>query len=392
VTTSRRSAREKAQRGLREIAPGIWQLRSQVTCTRTGRRRDIVRQVAGSREEAVAAKRALDVELRQGRDERPTRISVRDYVERWQDRKRREGLAESTLHARADILVDHVLPFLGGYDLRALQPADLLDWRCWALSQVGPRGHPASSATVNGWWRVLKALIRSAFAEFQWGLPPTDAVRPLREDRDGDDADDRTLVEAEVLELLDVLRTQVPPALFTLVVLGFATGCRHCELSALRWPDVDWERGLLHVRRSHVRGRVSERTKTEGSRRKIFLPPPVLALLRRHRDEQQRGQDQEAAEGWVFPSAAGTPLHPATVSTLLQRAAVLAGVGRKVSTKTFRRTWNTLAIRQGLDRALIQANTGHVTDEMTDHYARFRDADRVDAQQRVVGFLGQVVG
>jgi len=63
----------------------------------------------------------------------------------------------------------------------------------------------------------------------------------------------------------------------------------------------------------------------------------------------------------------------------------------KVSTKSFRRTWNTLAIRQGLDRALIQANTGHSTDAMTDHYARFRTEHRAEAQQRVVGFLDRPV-
>ena len=51
-----------------------------------------------------------------------------------------------------------------------------------------------------------------------------------------------------------------------------------------------------------------------------------------------------------------------------------------------------LAVAGGVDRALIQANTGHTTDAMTTHYARFRDQHHVAVQQRVVGFLGDVEG
>ena len=380
---------EVLPRGVRKLGPGLWQIRSQVTSRRTGRVVERSLRVRGRLRDAVAAKVELDEAIRSGEEEqRDERLSVRDYAVRWQDRKRDEGRAESTLRARADILVDHVLPFLGSYDLRCLTPADLLDWRRWALRRTDRRGEPYSPVTVNGWWRVVKALVRSGFAEFQLGRSPTDAMRPLPEAVPDED-EDRTLVEEEVLRLLQELKV-TRPALMPYAVMGFATGCRHSELSALRWEDLDWERRTVRVRRSHVNGVVRQGGKTRGSMRRVVLLPSVVALLRSHREGLAKAEAPGLEEGWMFPSKAGTPLSTASASDGLKRAAARAGIERKVSTKTFRRTWNTQAIRVGLDRALIQANTGHSTDAMTTHYARFRPEDQQRAQQQVVGFLGRL--
>ena len=141
-----------------------------------------------------------------------------------------------------------------------------------------------------------------------------------------------------------------------------------------------------------VKGVVQERTKTRGSRRAVVLLPAVVEILRAHRRDLVRRQAPGLEEGWVFPSAAGTPFSTSSVAEALKRAAREAGIDRLVSTKTFRRTWNTLALIQRIDRAFIQANTGHTTDAMTTHYAHFRDEHLADVQQRVVGFLGAVEG
>ena len=51
-----------------------------------------------------------------------------------------------------------------------------------------------------------------------------------------------------------------------------------------------------------------------------------------------------------------------------------------------------LAILGGVDPTLIRANTGHSTEAMTDRYGHFRTEQMVGVQERVVGFLGAVVG
>ena len=67
--------------------------------------------------------------------------------------------------------------------------------------------------------------------------------------------------------------------------LCFQTGVRVGELAALKWEDIDWENGTLHIQRIETRAfsqdtnntkkksyiTIKERTKTESSNRYIDL-------------------------------------------------------------------------------------------------------------------------
>jgi integrase len=68
-----------------------------------------------------------------------------------------------------------------------------------------------------------------------------------------------------------------------------STGCRRGELAALRWEDVDLERGELTVARSleTTKGTLTFREpKTKRSRRKVTLPAFAVEALLRHKAAQ----------------------------------------------------------------------------------------------------------
>ncbi len=91
------------------------------------------------------------------------------------------------------------------------------------------------------------------------------------------------------------------PRLAPLLMLAALTGMRRAELCALRWTDIDLERGEQEVSRSVVLvpGRLAEKsTKTDRSRRMALDEVGVL-LLRQHRAR---------VEGWV--EQAGATLAP----------------------------------------------------------------------------------
>ena len=72
--------------------------------------------------------------------------------------------------------------------------------------------------------------------------------------------------------------------------VGLAVGLRSGECSALRWQDVDLEKGTITVRHTLQRkkneGLVLLPPKSEKSRRTIELPASCTAALKAHRERQ----------------------------------------------------------------------------------------------------------
>ena len=160
----------------------------------------------------------------------------------------------------------------------------------------------------------------------------------------------RVLMPDEVTRLLAVLREPV----FTMVLIAVLTGLRVGELLALRWQDVDLDRGELRVEQSVYRGSVGS-PKTKGSRRTLPLPEAAVIALKRMALRLPDGNPERL----VFSSRKGTTLND---TNLLLRH--LKPAGQKigvpwVSWHTFRRTHATLLQLAGGSAKDAQAQLGH---------------------------------
>jgi integrase len=99
------------------------------------------------------------------------------------------------------------------------------------------------------------------------------------------------LTAAEIKALLDHLALRER----TLVLLAVSTGLRQSELFALKWGDVDFREGTLHVTRSIAYGVVG-RCKTEASQKPVPVHPILAETLL-----QWRGRCRYRESGdWVF--------------------------------------------------------------------------------------------
>lgn len=87
----------------------------------------------------------------------------------------------------------------------------------------------------------------------------------------------------------------------TLFCISTMDGLRAGELLGLQWPDVDLDRGLLHIRRSAWRGR-AQATKTKSSQDTLPIPAPLVAVLRAY-----RAQWKPNPQGWLFATRNGRP-------------------------------------------------------------------------------------
>jgi integrase len=85
-----------------------------------------------------------------------------------------------------------------------------------------------------------------------------------------------------------------------LILTALFTGLRASELRGLTWPDVDLDKGELHVRQRADRYRTFAAPKSEAGERAVPLTPTVLAELRKWKLACPKG-----SLGLVFPSGAG---------------------------------------------------------------------------------------
>ena len=162
------------------------------------------------------------------------------------------------------------------------------------------------------------------------------------------------------------------------LILG--TGLRRGEALALRWGDVDTERGEVRVNGSLGRsGGVLRLTapKTKGSRRPVSLSPAMTALLKAQK-AAQAAERLKAANLWddsglVFTSRTGAPVDPRNVLSAAKRAAANAGL-QGVGVHTLRHTYAHGALMSGVPLIVVSRNLGHSTIRLTaDTYGHVTD-------------------
>lgn len=395
-------ARQKGTRtrypGVREIqAPtratsarpatlGIYRIRIVENDPKTGRRRERDRQVEAASARDASRIRAEFAEA--GPPIRVERLTLRTYATSWLQRKLLT-IRKSTATTYASSLECGILPTLGPVFVDALTRDDITAWL------TAQRADPHLSAhTINGRLRLLKTIVREAVDELALPRDPTARVSALPTDTPDLDSDEdagsgKHLDADELRRLLDAA-ARVVPTWYPLFLTCALVGGRWGELSALRWDDLDLEKGELRIRRAHVRGVVGA-PKTKASRRRVGIPDELVEVLRHHRREQLAGRRRQSAEGWMFPSRVGGLMQPSSARKPLAKAATAAGLEVRPSSHWFRHTLNRL-LRQVEAGVVQRAITGHVTDAMAEHYDHVTLAEKKAAVGRVVALVRPDVG
>ena len=176
-------------------------------------------------------------------------------------------------------------------------------------------------------------------------------------------------------------------AMFTLFIY---TGMRRGELLGLEWEDIDFNTGVISIRRTSQytveKGTYTDTTKTERSKRSIHVPSTVLnLLLAQHKSETVKRLslgDQWQGSKRVFTSAMGANMSvtvPYHRLKILQRKYDLPNV----TLHSLRHTNATLLIEQGVDVRTVSGRLGHsqtsTTMNIYAHQLQSADAAAADA-------------
>ncbi|WML51713.1 site-specific integrase [Neobacillus sp. PS3-12] len=160
---------------------------------------------------------------------------------------------------------------------------------------------------------------------------------------------------------------------------------RRGEILALRWKNVDLEKGVIHVEESLTRtkskGLFIKDGKTANSNRDVFLSPSALYVLKKYKQEQK-----ENKLGLVIPSKTGGYLEP---RNLLRKYKILMKKANvpEIPFHNLRHTHARMLMRMGENPKVVSERLGHSRVGITlDIYSHTNEemqrktADRFDNQ------------
>ncbi|MBX3027655.1 site-specific integrase [bacterium] len=179
--------------------------------------------------------------------------------------------------------------------------------------------------------------------------------------------DPTTVLSAE--QARTVIAQATPGMYQTFLHMAVLTGGRVGELTSLIWDDIDLTKGEVRIARSvtwaHRRdepasGPTYKPPKTSAGKRRIPLRPELVAALRRW-----KLACPPTADGWVFPSSEGTPVHRSTLAhKALHPACDAAGV-KRVRLHSLRHTFASTLLMAGRADTEVAALCGHKDSSVT---------------------------
>jgi integrase len=263
---------------MRQRGEESWQLRVHAGRDRlTGRKRYVERTFHGNKREASKALASLVVEAERLAPKGAREGTMEALLNEWFEHAS-QSFSPKTAAVVRGYLDSPIIPAIGAVPAARLTPAEL-DRFYRHLLTVGAARGPYKPATVK---RVHGIIRRALTQGVRWGWlahnPALDASPPrvpLTELKPP--------TPDEVVRLFR-LAQDTDPELATFIVLAASSGARRGELVALRWRDLDLDRGTLSIERGVVLvdGKLIEQgTKTHQSRR-VTLDAGTVAALREH--------------------------------------------------------------------------------------------------------------
>jgi integrase len=174
-------------------------------------------------------------------------------------------------------------------------------------------------------------------------------------------------------------------------------GVRPGEAAGLAWDDVDYDDGVIHVRRSRkldAAGKaVVGRTKTAQSVRSLDAPPVVLAALKAHRTAQNErrlamGAQWSNPDDLVFTSPTGRPTDPARCRREFAEVVKAAKLGDGWTPNLLRHTAASLLSDAGLSIEELADQLGHKDTRMASLHYRHRVRPTVAGGTMMDSLLG----
>lgn len=306
------------------------------------------RTVYGKTKKEVAAKlMKLQSEKLDGGLLDAPRMTAAAWLDRWLDAFAAQSVRASTLASYRQIVRLHISPEIGGIQVGKLHAVQIQGLYA-KMQQAGksPRLIQMVHAVLH---RAMGRAVKLGLVR----VNPCHAVERPRVPKH-----EITAVDPD--QIAKLLRAAEGDRLEALYILAISSGMRQGELLGLKWEDIDFENGILSVRRTilELKGKfIIGEPKTKSGTRQISLPAKAVEALEEHR--RRMLAEGNAACEWVFCTWNGKPFRRASLTYNFFRPLIeRAGIPR-MRFHDLRHASATLMLSSGVHPKVVQERLGH---------------------------------
>lgn len=287
----------------------------------------------------------------------PDKTTLAEYLERWLENTK-ANVAPRTHERYAEIARKNIAPLLGSVILSKLKPAQISEAYGKALTSGRRNGRGGlSSQSVQHIHRILKQALKQAV---RWELlhrNPADAVDPPKVEK-------REMQVYNVLQTVDLIEAIRGHRIFIPVILAAMCGLRRGEIAALRWRNVDLDKGTLAIVQSAEQTRAGVRytEPKRGRTRNVSLSASVVTELRTWRvkqaQEMLRLGVRATNDTLICTTAAGEGIQPNSLTHEWQKAIARKPLPR-IRFHDLRHTHATHMLASGVHVKVASERLGH---------------------------------
>lgn len=275
-------------------------------------------------------------------------MTVAEVATLWLEKVKKPSVKPQSYNVYDKRVRCHLLPAIGDMQISDVRMVHILD----VVNNHGYKSKAANKHLLT----TVRAIFRFAVEnEIITKSPAPDRATVLGNAT----REEKPLTPNQTQALLNYCKADKNPDVYLFTYLALVTGMRRGEIAALRWDCVDFQNGLILVRRNMVdaTGEITDELKTEAAKRDIPITPDTMALLKQ--------VHAASASTYVI----GGKMDGHIRSTDIRRYDKLwkkSGVTpQTIHAHLFRKTFATRLIESGTDPKRVQYLLGHTTLDMT---------------------------
>lgn len=372
---------------------------------KTGKRQRIPKRGFLREKDAKQAAAEMEYILGKVKLDMKNKITFKELCDEWHSVYKLSGVKNSTLRTRRKE-IRYLNKHLGHKKVKNISDKDYQKMLVKLKDE-----DDLSEGNISNIHAVARLIFRRAKQQKIILDDPTEYAQKPKdiktvEDLEKQSIEDKYFEKNELKTFLDIANKNFDHEYYTMFFLLAWTGIRVGELAALKWSDVDFENNSISITKTYFNDRDNTKEfeiltpKTKGSVRVIDIEPEVIAVLKKHKANQNAVKiaiKNEWFDGnFIFGRMKRTKYYgyPPFVKTIENRFnSVLkkSGIQKKLTPHSLRHTHTSLLAEAGVDLHRIMARLGHTEDKTTRLVYLHITSDRKKEASKMFGDLMRTV-